>query len=210
MPLDHERFCGWMLTAGLVVFMIGAVGWRMGFQSPVLAETLRNVGSQSARWLWIHAWIAAGVLLTVMGLAAWLEIARAAGDRSRTPAGVTLYAVGAVLWLIAIGIRVTVQSWAAGEVVGGRGVPEIYPAIHRLAGLLYAAHMLVAYVSAILLGLGVLRSGILSALTGWIGVVGGAIFALGFLLARGGPFAPPFMAHLYSFLLGVMLLRKTW
>jgi hypothetical protein len=70
--------------------------------------------------------------------------------------------------------------------------------------------MLLSYVSAVLLGLGVVGSGILSARTGWIGVVGGAIFALGFLLARGGPFAPPFMAHLYTFFLGVMLLRKTW
>jgi hypothetical protein len=206
---NRARFCGSLLAAGLVVFMIGAVFWQFTFQLPVLADTLRSVGAESARWLWIHAWLAGGVVITMAGLSVWVEIQRDAGEKSRTPAGVTLYLVGAILWLIAIGIRVTIQAWAADEVLEGRGVPAIYPAIHRLAGLLYAAHMLLSYVSTFLLGLGVVSSGVLSKRTGWLGVVGGSVFSLGFLLARGGPFAPPFMAHLYSCWLGSMLLWKT-
>lgn len=208
MLVNEMRSCGWLLVAGFVVFLVGAVFWRFAFQAPVLADTLRSVGSQSTRWLWIHAWIAAGSIVTVVGLAQWVEIQRAAGERLRTPAAFTLYLFGVVLWLVGIAIRLTLQMWAADEVLAGKGVPAVYPAVHRLAGVMYAAFMLLSYVSTAVLGLGVLRSSVLSASTGWVGLVGGAVFALGFVGVRGGPFAPPIMALLYTLWLGITLLRK--
>jgi hypothetical protein len=166
------------------------------------------VGEERGRWLWIHVWLAAGVLLTVGGLITWTEIQWEAGERLLTPVGVSMFVIGAVLWLLAMGIRVTIEDWAAGEVLSGNGVPAIYPSIHRLAGLLYAAHMVLSYVSAFVLGTGVLSSHVLSSRLGWVGVIGGAVSTVGFVLARGGPFAPPFLAHLYSCALGIMLLRS--
>jgi hypothetical protein len=196
------------LVAGFVVFLTGAALWRFDFQAPVLEDTLRSVGEEPSRWLWIHGWIAAGSIVTAVGLSQWAELQRAAGERLRTPAAVTLYVLGVALWLVGIGIRVTIQTWAAGEVLAGRGVPAMYPAVHRLAGVMYAAFMILSYVSSAVLGLGVLRSSVLPASTGWIGLVGGAVFALGFVAVRGGPFAPPIMALLYTLWLGVALLRK--
>jgi hypothetical protein len=208
MLANEARSCGWLLVAGFVVFLLGAVFWRYAFQGPILAETLRSVGAENSRWLWIHAWIAAGSVLTAVGLSQWVEIQRAAGERLRTPAAVTLYVLGVALWLVGIGIRVTIQTWAADEVLAGRGVPAMYAAIHRLAGVLYAAFMILSYVASAVLGLGILRSGVLSASTGFVGLVGGALFTLGFIVVRGGPFAPPIMALLYTLWLGVALLRK--
>src|SRR5262245_61219104 len=132
---------GWLLCAGLAVFLVGAVFWRMSFQAPPLSDQLKSVAAHPAIWTWIHAWIAAGVVVTTAGLAVWVEVQRQAGERVATPIAFTLYLVGALLWLVAIALRLTVQQWAGGQALQG-AVPVIYPSIHRLSGLLYAAHML--------------------------------------------------------------------
>jgi hypothetical protein len=190
------------------VFLVGAVFWKpVEFQMPQLADTLRNVGHRPRLWLWIHVWIAAGVVLTTAGLVVWTEGQRAAGELVATPVGLLLYQVGALLWLVALAMRVTVQPWAAAEVLATGQVPAVYPSLHRLAGALYAAHMALSYLSASALGLGILRSGVLSARAGWTGVIAGAVCAIGFVALGGGPFAMPVLAHAYTCALGVMILR---
>lgn len=203
---SEARPGGWLLCMGLVIFMVGAVGWRTSFQAPPLSEQLKSVAMHPTIWTWIHAWIAVGIVTTTAGLAVWVELQRQAGERLATPIAFTMYLVGAVLWLVAIALRLSVQQWAAGEALRGL-VPDVYPSIHRLSGLLFAAHMLLSYLSFAALGAGVLRSGILGRGVGWAGVAGGGVLALGFLAFRGGPFAPPFLAHVYTFVLGFKLLR---
>jgi hypothetical protein len=204
---SEAKTCGWLLCAGLVVFMVGAVLWRPSwFQPPLLSDQLKSVATHPAVWTWIHVWLAAGVVTTTAGLAVWVEVQRQAGERLATPVAFTLYAVGAVLWLVAMAQRLTVQEWAGGQALQGI-VPEVYPSIHRLSGLLYGAHMFLSYLSFALLGAGVLRSGTLGTGIGWVGIAGGGALALGFLAFGGGPFGPPFLAHVYTFALGVKLLR---
>jgi hypothetical protein len=204
---SEARACGWLLCAGLAVFMVGAVLWRPSWFEPAqLSDQLKSVATHSAAWTWIHVWLAAGVVTTSVGLAVWVEVQRQAGERLATPVAFTLYVVGAILWLVAMAQRLTVQEWAGAQALQGI-VPDVYPSIHRLSGLLYGAHMFLSYVSFALLGAGVLRSGILGRGLGWTGVVGGGAFAVGFIVLRAGPFAPPFLAHVYTFALGVKLLR---
>jgi hypothetical protein len=204
--LVDPKVCGWLLIAGLVVFFVGAAAWSLGFQASALTETLRNVANAPLRWWWIHGWMAAGVVVTGSGLIAWTEIQRQAGERLATPIALAMYWTGAVLWLVAIALRVTVQNWAADEVMAGN-LPAVYPPLHRFAGALYSVHMILSYLSAVVLGAGVLRSGLPSVAVGWAGVVGGSVFAAGFIVARGGLFGMPFLAHVYTCVLGVALLR---
>lgn len=204
-PIERT-WCGRLLTGGFVVFMIGAVFWRSGFQAPEAADALRSMAEHRVAWLWIHSWIAAGTILAVAGLTAWAEIQRQAGERLATPVGVMLFAVGALLWLAAIGLRVTVEAWAAQEAASG-AIPAIFFPLHRLAGVFYAAHMILAYGAAILLGLGVLRSKILPDRLGKAGLIGGAVFLASFVVFAGGPFGMPFLAQLYTLALGLTLLR---
>src|SRR5262245_37084960 len=82
---------GWLLCAGFIVFMVGAVLWRPGwFQAPLLSDQLKNVASHASAWTWIHVWIAAGVVTTLGGLAAWVELQRQAGERVATPVAFTV------------------------------------------------------------------------------------------------------------------------
>ena len=38
--------------------------------------------------------------------------------------------------------------------------------------------------------------------------VAGSLFAVGFVAFRGGPFAPPFLAHVYTAVIGIVLLLR--
>jgi len=63
-----------------------------------------------------------------------------------------------------------------------------------------------ACLSAIPLGWQVVVGDMGPAWFGWMGMVWGAIFAIGFVLTRGGAFfAPPFWAHLFTGALGLNL-----
>src|SRR5262245_44579718 len=115
-----RRPCGWLLTAGLPVFMAGAGLWRpASFPAPGVADVLLSIGQHRSIWLWIHVWLAVGVVLTTVGLSAWVEIQRTAGESTLTPIGVSLFTMGALLWLVAIAVRVTVADWAAQEALRG-------------------------------------------------------------------------------------------
>ena len=78
------------------------------------------------------------------------------------------------------------------------------------AGLLYVVHMAASYVTFVLLGLAVLQSDALPQWLGWLGVAWGSMFLAGFVATRfAGPFNPPFWAHTYTAVLGVLLLIQS-
>jgi hypothetical protein len=87
--------------------------------------------------------------------------------------------------------------------------PEQFVAFDAWATSLYTIHMLSAYASFVLLGAAVLAAGDLPAWLGWLGVGWGVVFVAGFVGVAdrfGAPFYPPFWAHAYTGVLGVVLL----
>ena len=70
--------------------------------------------------------------------------------------------------------------------------------------------MTASYASFMILGIAVLRADGLPDWLGWLGVGWGAVFLAGFVATRfAGPFNPPFLAHTFTALLGVVLLTST-
>jgi len=76
--------------------------------------------------------------------------------------------------------------WAAAETVATSQVPPGFEALDRWAALLYAIHMVTAYLAWALLGAALLRSGSAPAWLGWSGVGAGCVLATGFVALRGG------------------------
>jgi len=56
-------------------------------------------------------------------------------------AATVLYASGATVWLVAIVFRLTVEEWAAAEMVATGMIPSLYPALAAWSGGLHALHM---------------------------------------------------------------------
>jgi len=181
--------------------MVGAMRWRLEYEQP-FEVSLPLKAADRGRLRWIHYWMIVGVSLTSVGLAAaamyfaspWAAVAAA------------LYAIGATAFLIAIAFRLTVGEWAAAETVATGNVPSVYPALSAWAGGLHGLHMMTAYISAIPLGF-VIAAAVGPEWLGWAGALWGAGCATGFVLTRGaGFFSPPFLAHIFTCVVGVTLL----
>jgi hypothetical protein len=202
---DHE-LVGIVLIAGLVVFLVGAGGWKLAYDQP-MRDALPVIHLDRRRRAWIHLWMIPAMFLTsagVLGLAA--VVVDGVAVVLSLMAGI-VYALGAACWIASLAFRLTVVPWAAEQVVERGDLPEGFAALDSWAGSLYAVHMVSAYVAFAIVGAAVLADGRLPGWAGWVGIVGGMLYALGFLATRReGPFNPPAWAHLYTAVIGVLLL----
>jgi hypothetical protein len=206
MDADGAVFVGGVLIAGLVVFLVGAVFWRLDYQQP-LAQALPLIHRDSRRWAWIHTWMIAGLVITPAGLVGLTLALRESTATVLAGMATAVYGLGAVCWIVCLAFRLTVTPWAAEQAVSSGQVPDGFSAYERWAGALYVVHMLTAYVGSAVLGIALLASDALPTWLGWAGIVWGLAFAAGFAATRfAGAFNPPFWAHLYTGTVGLVLL----
>jgi hypothetical protein len=206
--MEADKVVGAALVAGLVVFLVGAGGWRPVYDRP-LAESLPAVHADRRRRAWIHMWMVAALLVTQAGLAGFVVLVEPALARVAAGMGAAVYLVGAVCWVVSLAFRLTVVPWGAKRTVADGAPPEQFVAFDAWATSLYTIHMLSAYASFVLLGAAVLAGGDLPAWLGWLGVSWGVAFVAGFVVVADrfhAPFYPPFWAHAYTGVLGVVLL----
>ncbi len=204
--VDGRQLVGAALVAGLVLFMVGAVRWRLSYEKPP-AESLPFIHRDRARRRWIHVWMLAAMLVTPAAVAGFGTLPATGSGRAFAAMAATGYAIGAAGWVMSLTFRLTVVPWAAERTVSTGSVPDVFPAFDAWAGSLYVLHMAVSYASFALLGAAVLGSDVAPAWIGWLGIGWGIVFLAGFAATRfSGPFNPPFWAHLYPATLGVVLL----
>ena len=202
------RFTGTLLVAAFVVFLVGAGFWLVReFERP-LEEMLPAVEARRRRWIWIHSWMVAGTLVSVLAMTSLVRFL--GDDEGVVPASTALvvFASGCLAFLVSLAIRLTSTPRAADETVRTGTVPEAYRSRHRLASALYTGHMLLSYATFSLLGGAMLAGSLFPRWLGWFGVVAGLIGLAGFTLLRGGPFGPPIIAHSFGLLTGIVLLLQ--
>jgi hypothetical protein len=193
---------GWLMVAGFVAFMTGAAGWRVAYEQP-MERSLPVMHADRGRLRWIHGWMIPGVVLTTSGLAglAW------AVSTPTVAAAAAAYALGAVLWIMALVLRLTVGEWAAEQMVESGSIPEAYPPLARWAGLGHAIHMLLAYATAVPLGWSLSGVGLVPDWLAWAGTIwGSALFVLFLVPRTRSVAAPPFWAHVFTFAVAIALL----
>jgi hypothetical protein len=205
--MDAESAAGLVLVAGLVVFLVGALRWRLEYQADA-SVALPAVLADPRRWSWVHGWMAAAMFVTPAGLAMAASLVRPVDAAATAWAAVVVFTVGAACLVVALTYRLTVVPWAAGRTAADGSPPELYLATEPWASLLYRAHMFSAYATFVVLGAAVVLDERLPDWLGWLGVGWGCAFAG--LLAVGGRIAfavyPPFWAHTYPAAVGVVLL----
>jgi hypothetical protein len=201
------RWIGWLLVSGFVVFAVGAALWRMAYQQPE-TQALLAVAAEHGRWMWIHGWMVLGVVLTSIAVAALRELLADSGERLFSTLALALYSFGAVLGVAWLAFRLTAYDWAATATAKSGSVPAWFTALNRWSGALYAIHLVLAYLSWVPLGVSLLATGLVPRWLGWSAIGMGSVWTIGFVALGGGPFSPPFWAHVVTFAVGVALLRR--
>ena len=197
------RTAALLLLIGGIVFLVGAFWppWEQWY-SP-LKRSLEVIGEHRAAWYWIHTCFVIGVVLTMLGFVALAGARNRAGSGSTlTDVTAALYVVGGVCWLVSVAFRVTVQVWAANEVIATDAIPATYEAWHRFSGVMFMLYIAMAYLACAGLGWDVLRTGMVSRWAGW--------FAIAFGLSAGAVVGRnvPMMVHIPLLIIAVLLLKR--
>jgi hypothetical protein len=101
-----------VLVAGLGIFLVGAVWWRLDYQRP-LPESLPLVHRDRRRWAWIHIWMMAAMVVTPAGMTGLAVILEQPDAAVLAVMAAAAYLSGGVCWLASLAFRLTVVSWAA-------------------------------------------------------------------------------------------------
>jgi hypothetical protein len=197
---------GTLLVAAFMVFLAGAGFWLVReFEQP-LAVRLCAVAAHQRRWMWIHAWMIAGTLMSLLAVSSLVRLLRDDGGGRWATVGWVLFAIGCFAMLASLIFGVTATPRAAMESLRTGVVPLAYQGRQRIASALYVSHMLLSYATFAALGCAMLRSSIVPVWLGWTGVASGTVGFTGFLVMRGGPFGPPIIAHAFGLLVGIVML----
>ncbi len=204
--MGAQDIVGALLVAGLVVFLVGAGAWRRDYER-ALSDSLPIIHADRRRRAWIHLWMIVAMFITPAGVIGYGAILTQGAVLALGLAAGVVYVLGALCWMVSLLFRLTVVPWAAERTADDGEVPDLFVPFDRWAASLYVTHMASAYAAFVLVGAAVLGDGSLPVWTGWLGVGWGAAFFAGFVVTRfAGPFNPPFWAHAYTGLVGVMLL----
>ncbi len=204
--MTEVRWAGVVLIAGFTAFLLGAALWKPALYQQEWPAALVAMAEDRRRLRWIHTWMCLGVTVSTLGVALLAALLVADGDETLPIMALGLFGLGAVLWLVALIFRLTVQEWAAEETRKTGSVPVGYEPWSRWAGAIHVFHMLSAYASWVFIGGALVSTALAPVWLGWAGVVLGTLLALGFIAMKGGPLAPPILAHAYPLAIGIALL----
>ena len=197
---------GGSLVAGFVVFLVGAVAWRLDYERP-LAESLPLIHADRGRRAWIQTWMLVAMFVTTAGVAGFAVVPDEQRATLIAVMAASVYALGALCLIVSLAFGLTVVPWAAERTVADGSIPEGFAAYRAWSSGLYVIHMVASYAAFAVLGAAWLASDAVPQWAGWVGLGLGVGCLTGFVATRfAGPFNPPILAHTYTGLLGVLLL----
>jgi hypothetical protein len=199
------RLTAILLILGGTVFLIGAAFWLMEFQQQ-LQKTLPVIIQRRKRWMWIHGWMLPGVVLTAVALFVLRDRMMASGETMWSTLMAVLFLIGVVPVICMLTFRITVMDQAATYFVRTGQMPASFEYLHQWSVALYAVHTVLSYLASFFLGLAAFSGGVFPTCFAWTAVIFGASGTLGFVLMRGGPFAPPILVHVIPLMAGIVLI----
>jgi hypothetical protein len=207
---NEYRFTGIVLILGSLVF--GGGGWLYWpikdekgsfiFGQPP-REWLRLVFEHQRLWRWGTILFMSGVVVTMVGLALFTNLLRDAGDQVFSQVGLIAFAFGAVLWVITLAFRLSIDPWAAQETTKTEEIPAFYVPLTRWTGVLFVIYTVLAFSALAAYGAAVLSTPVLPHWVGWISIVYG-LAGLGAFGFTGDSY--PFLHHLMPLVIGILLL----
>lgn len=159
-----------------------------------------------ALWSWTNVLFMVGGLLTLLGLALLTRLLQEFGDRIFSQLGLRLFSFGTFLWCFQLAFRLSVDVWAAQELVSTGVVPDVYTPLALWTGVLFVIYTILALSALALFGGSILTARVLPRWVGWLALAYGVIGL--FILGITGD-APPFLHYLLPLLMGILLLRRS-
>jgi hypothetical protein len=208
--LSTPHVAGVLLIVGSILFLSGAgsyafvrdKGGPMIFGQPP-REWLRLVVEHQGLWRQATILFITGVIVTLLGLTLLGALFRGAGDPGYSQVGLLAFIFGAVMWVINLAARLTVDPWAAKAMVARGEIPEAYTPITAWTDALFMIYTILTFVALAIYGGAMLATGLLPSWVGWAAI----IYCLaGLLLLVGTRDAPPFLHYLMPILIGALLL----
>ncbi len=207
---NASRFTGIVLILGSLVFGCGGgLYWPIKdekgsfiFGQPP-REWLHLVFSHQRLWRWGTILFMSGVVVTALGLALFTSLLRDAGDQVFSEVGLVAFLFGAVLWVIALAFRLSIDPWAGQETAKTAVIPAFYVPLTRWTGVLFAIYTVLAFSALAAYGVAVLCTPVLPQWVGWISIVYG-LAGLGLFGLTGDSY--PFLHHLMPLVIGILLL----
>ena len=206
----HRRFTSIALILGCVLFLAGA-------SLPVTNSTgtfiyglppqqwLEVVFTHPTLWWWANVLVLSGTLVTLLGFAQPTMLLRGAGDQVFSSLGLMALVFGAVLWVIHLAFRLSIDFWAAQETARTGVMPEFYVPLKAWIGVLFVLYTILTFLAAGAYGGALLSTRLLPRWLGWTVIV--------YSLAGLGLFAvtrdmPPLFHYLLPIVMGSLLLLR--
>lgn len=105
--MDDGVLIGGVLVAGLVIFLVGAVAWRLDYQRP-LPEALPVIHRDRGRRAWIHTWMIVALLMTPAGLVGLTLALEEPTATVLAGMATAVYGAGGICWIVSLTFRLTV------------------------------------------------------------------------------------------------------
>jgi hypothetical protein len=196
--VSSARVGGVLLIFGAVFVWLGAISF--------VGMELQGIAAHREDHLFTVGGFLVGSLLSLAGFTALRAHLREHGDVLYSQLGLLALIIGTVCWILHLAFRATVMLEVARA--SAATPPDWYQSFRLWAGAMYAAYMILAYLSIASYGAAVLK-------TGWAGkgwgrtfVAFGLIAATGFAAQRGGAFDFPLMVQFMPYAMGMILLRR--
>ncbi|HEX9413097.1 MAG TPA: hypothetical protein VF916_06295 [Ktedonobacterales bacterium] len=134
-------------------------------------EWLRLVHEHPRPWRVATISFMCATLGTTLGLAVLALLLQRAGDPGFSAAGVLAFAFGAVLWIINLAARLSIDPWAGNEQAATGNVPSIYEPTSRWNGVLFVIFTLLTFSGVTAFGAAILATSLLPHWLGWAAII---------------------------------------
>ena len=205
----QRRFTGITLIGGCLLFLAGASMPLTDTKGNFIwglppREWLLVIFAHPTLWQWATILLLSGVVVMLLGLTLLTSLLRDAGDRTFSPLGLIAFVFGAVLWVIILAFRLSIDPWAAQETARTAALPDFYVPLTLWTHALFVIYTILAFSALAAYGAAMLSTRVLPHWVGWLAIVYG-LAGLGLLGFTGD--APPLLHHLMPLLMGILLLR---
>jgi hypothetical protein len=203
------RWASILMLAGGIAFWIGAfIPPYKQWMTSDTREYLTIIHTHKINWYFIASFMMVGVVATFLAIQLMSQAAQFSSlGKLYSILSASAYSFGAIFVIINFAFRLTVTVWAGDRLIANGELEPSFQTWMDWSNLLFAAYMILAYLSIGFFGLALQDLDIVPYWVIWFCILFGFGGILGFIVQL-PLFAPPLMIHLPFIITGVVLLLK--